>query len=71
MRPRGVPPDTQPIQRVLDWLIKYSPSACSPRAIGRSLRMDELAVTMTLLVLEDGKFIVRESSCFRAVGEDD
>jgi hypothetical protein len=71
LRPRGLPPDTQPRQRVLDWLIKYAPSACSPRAIGRALRMEELEVVMTLLVLEDGRFVVRESSCFRAAEEND
>ncbi len=70
-RPKGLQPDTQPVQRVLDWLIKYSPSACSPRAIGRALRMDDLDTRMSLLMLEDGRFVIREDWCFRAAGEDD
>ncbi len=70
-RPKGCPPDHQPVQRVLDWLIKYAPSACSPRAIGRALRLDELEATMVLLQLEDGRFVVRDHRCFRAAGEDD
>lgn len=70
-RPKGMPPDRQPAQRVLDWLIKYAPSACSPRVISRALKTDELDAIMTLYVLEEGRFVVREESCWRAAGEED
>lgn len=71
MRPKGMPPDHQPVQRVLDWLIKYSPSACSPKATARALRMQEPVVAMSMAWLADGKFVVQDGFCFRAAGEED
>lgn len=70
-RPRGLPPDRRPVQRVLDWLIKHAPSACSPKATARALRMDENEVGLCMTTLEDGRFVVREHWCFRAVGDED
>lgn len=70
-RPRGQAPDAQPIQRVLDWLIKYAPSACSPKATARALRMKEPVVAQSMLWLGENRFVVREGFCFRAAGEDD
>ena len=66
-----MPPDRRPVQRVLDWLIKHSPSACSPKATARALRMREPEVGACMEVLENGRFVVRESWCYRAAGEDD
>lgn len=71
MRPKGLPPDTQPRQRVLDWLIKYSPACSSPRTIARALRMDELDATMALLVLRDHGFVVKQTEGYRAALESD
>lgn len=71
VRPKGLPPDTQPRQRVLDWLIKYSPACSSPRTIARALRMDELDVTMAILLLEDFGFVVRIEGHFRAALDHD
>ncbi len=65
-RPKGLPPDQHPRQRVLDWLIKYAPSAHMPTTVARALRMNELDVRMALILLEDGRFVVREEPCFRA-----
>lgn len=74
-RPRGMPPDAQPVQRVLDWLIKYAPSACSPKATARALRMKEPTVATCMRWLGDNGFVVEESAphmaLFRAAGDDD
>lgn len=71
MRPKGLPPDTQPCQRVLDWLIKHAPSACSPKVASRALRMPEGDVTTVLVGLAENGFAVRETSCYRAALDED
>ena len=71
MRPKGLPPDTQPRQRVLDWLIKYEMYTHAPRTIARALRMNELDVIMSILQLEEGGFVVRVDHVFRAAQETD
>lgn len=71
MRPKGVPPDTRPTQRVLDYLIKQAPSAVSPGVVAKATKLDELGAHLVLINLTDGRFAVREYSCYRAVEEDD
>lgn len=70
-RPKGMPPDVRPPQKVLDWLVKMAPSACSPPVIARAAKLDELAARLELMLLSDGRFVVREGECYRAAGEDD
>lgn len=71
MRPKGLPPDTQPVQRVLDWLIKHSPSACSPKSAARALRMREPEVATVMVGLAGHGFVVRETACYRAAQDED
>lgn len=71
-RPKGVPPDRQPVQQVLDWLCKLAPSACDAGQAARELRLDEELAGRVLVGLGREGFAVREDGeCFRAADEDD